>query len=305
MPKHKQILMAVLPDGIVGALRSIRRFYRRTRYHCLQRVRPVTIGKADIVDALRAVGIRKGDGVMVHSSMSKFGHIEGGPRAVIDAIEEVVGTSGTIVMPAFSIEGLMKERLDRGEPFDVRSTRSHMGAITEYFRTMPGVHRSVHPTHSTCAKGNSAEEIVTGHELCVTPFAEGSPFEKLVRRNFWIILFGANFGHPTPYHVFEDRLGPRFPYKVYLDEVYTIPCIRADGREVMVSTFCHDPELSMVRIDNNKSKEHEFYSLFKKDKVVNESALGKGKVMAIRSGDLLSELNKFLEIGITIYDRSK
>lgn len=237
--------------------------------------------------------------------MSKFGEIEGGRRTVIEAMEEVVGAAGTIIMPAFPLKERMRDHLLRGEHFDARNTRSNMGAITEYFRTMSGVYRSVHPTHSVCAKGNSAEEIVAGHELCLTPFCKGSPFDKIVNRNFWIVLFGVGFGPVTMYHVLEDRLGPRFPYKVYLDEVYRIPCTRADGRELIVNTFCHDPDLSTVRIDSNKGKADEFYSLFKKDKVVRERGLGRGKVMAIRSGDLLSELNRFLEIGISIYKKNR
>ena len=92
-------------------------------------------------------------------------------------------------------------------------------------------------------------------------------------------------------------MGPTFPYKVYLDETYKIPCLKADGREVVVSTLCHDPKLSDLRIDNNKEKAKEFYSLFKRDKVVRESDLGRGRVMAIRSRDLVSELEKFLAWG--------
>jgi aminoglycoside 3-N-acetyltransferase len=301
--KYGQALTGILPDRMVEAVRSFLKVYRRTRYRWRQKARPAIVRKGDIVETLRAVGIRKGDGVIVHSSMSKFGQIEGEPRAVVEAIEEVVGTTGTIVMPAFPLKGKMKEHLLRGERFDVSNTPSTMGAITEYFRTISGVCRSVHPTHSVCAKGRFAEEIVAGHELCVTPFAKGSPFDSLVDRNFWILLFGVDFGPLTTYHVFEDRLGPRFPHKVYLDEVHKVPCTRADGSEVIVSTVCHDPELSMMRIDNNKSKADKFYALFTQDKVVGERALGKGKVMAIRSGELLSELNKFLERGITIYER--
>ena len=259
------------------------------------------VRKGDIADSLWAVGIQKGDGVFVHSSMSSFGQIEGGPRTVIEAIEEVVGTSGTIVMPAFPLRGTMKEQLALAEPFDANKTPSNMGALSEHFRKMPGVFRSVHPTHSVCARGNYAEEVVAGHELCPTPFGKESPFDKLTDRNFWIVLFGVGFGPVTMYHLLEDRLGPTFPYKVYLDETYKIPCLKADGREVVVSTLCHDPKLSDLRIDNNKEKAKEFYSLFKRDKVVRESDLGRGRVMAIRSRDLVSELEKFLSLGITIY----
>jgi len=42
--------------------------------------------------------------VVVHSSLSSFGYVEGGADAVIDALEEVITPEGTLVMPTFSGE---------------------------------------------------------------------------------------------------------------------------------------------------------------------------------------------------------
>ena len=55
------------------------------------------VTKTDIVRGLRDVGIREGDIVGVHSSLSKFGYVEGGADAVIDALLEAVGSSGSVV----------------------------------------------------------------------------------------------------------------------------------------------------------------------------------------------------------------
>ena len=37
-----------------------------------------TIFKSEIVDALRNIGLQKGDSVMVHTSLSKIGYVCGG-----------------------------------------------------------------------------------------------------------------------------------------------------------------------------------------------------------------------------------
>ncbi len=57
---------------------------------------------SDITAALRRVGIGPGDVVFAHSSLSAFGHVEGGADAVIDALLDAVGGNGTVVLPAFT-----------------------------------------------------------------------------------------------------------------------------------------------------------------------------------------------------------
>ena len=62
------------------------------------------VTKADIITGLRNLGLKAGDRVVVHSSLKAFGHVEGGPDTIIDALEEIVTEEGTIVMPTFSSE---------------------------------------------------------------------------------------------------------------------------------------------------------------------------------------------------------
>ena len=47
--------------------------------------------KDDIKAGLQSLGVEPGMVLMVHSSLSALGHVEGGADAVIDALEEVVG----------------------------------------------------------------------------------------------------------------------------------------------------------------------------------------------------------------------
>ncbi|MDD6504301.1 MAG: AAC(3) family N-acetyltransferase, partial [Lachnospiraceae bacterium] len=58
--------------------------------------------KEDIVNELKRVGLKKNDVVMGHTSLKSMGYICGGAQTVIEALLEVVGEDGTIIMPTQS-----------------------------------------------------------------------------------------------------------------------------------------------------------------------------------------------------------
>ena len=57
------------------------------------------VTKADIVAGLQEIGLKEGDTVIVHTSLSSIGYVCGGAQTVIEALIEVVGEDGTIMMP--------------------------------------------------------------------------------------------------------------------------------------------------------------------------------------------------------------
>jgi aminoglycoside 3-N-acetyltransferase len=156
---------------------------------------------ADFVD----LGVRPGMIVMVHSSLSRVGWTEGGPVTVIQALREVLGPGGTLVMPAESPQLGDPSTLD---VFDPHATPTTMGAIPEAFRSYPGTRRSSHPLVSVCANGPRAEEITAEHAL---EFCEGrgTPFEKLYELDAWTLLLGVGFNRCTSLHYAESLVPNR------------------------------------------------------------------------------------------------
>ena len=72
------------------------------------------VTKEDIKKGLKRLGLKRGDIVGVHSSLSSFGYVEGGADAVIDALLETVGEEGTIMMPTYSANREDVERSEKG-----------------------------------------------------------------------------------------------------------------------------------------------------------------------------------------------
>ncbi|MHC4713692.1 MAG: AAC(3) family N-acetyltransferase [Planctomycetota bacterium] len=149
-----------------------------------------TVTRADIVAGLRRVGLRRGDRVNIHSSLSSFGMVEGGAQTVILALLEILGPEGTLMMPTFS-QGKV-------EVWD-RDTPSFNGRITETFRIMPGVKRSRHPTHAYAAIGPDADRYLADADKYLA-WGPESPLGRLIADGGWVMLLGCGHGSSTAQH---------------------------------------------------------------------------------------------------------
>ena len=164
-----------------------------------------------IVEDLNKLGINKGDKVLIHSSYKSLGGVEGGPDTLFDALQEAVGEYGILMFPTFTYAVCNA----RNPVFDVKSTRSHSGALPELFRHREGVRRSVHPTHSLAVWGNDKDYYVDRHyedNVCV---AENSPIIKLKNNGGKILMLGCGITHNTLIHGAECYT--RAPYAFQVD----------------------------------------------------------------------------------------
>jgi aminoglycoside 3-N-acetyltransferase len=171
---------------------------------------------------LSTLGLHPGTTVMVHSSLGKIGWTVGGPVTVIRALLDVLGTAGTLVMPAESpnvsdpstwnddrVKVEWHDTIRAHLPvFDALTTPTTLGAIPEAFRTFPGTLRSNHPIVSVCANGRFAKEITADHAL---DFCEGkgTPFEKLYTLGAHTLLLGVGFNRCSSLHYAESLVPGR------------------------------------------------------------------------------------------------
>lgn len=163
-----------------------------------------TVTGRDIRDGLAALGLGAGQTVLVHSSLSSFGKVEGGAATVVAALLELLGSQGTLVVPTFS------RYLQGGETlWDRENTPSRMGVISETARTWPGAMRGNHAAHPLAAIGPAAELICRKPHK--TGFGPDSPFMTLVEMDARVLLMGVTYNSCTLFHLLEAQFG--VPYR--------------------------------------------------------------------------------------------
>jgi len=297
----RHTLRRILPSPVVHLLRHMRRVWHRWGYRVRRLRGAPPVGATEVAQALRSLGIRPGDDVLVHSSLRALGVVQGGADAVVRGLAEVIGAGGTLLVPAYPLSSTMLEHLQAGGiALDCRHSPSQMGKISETVRLRPGSRRSLHPTHSVAAHGPRADAYCAGHEASVTPCGPGSPFIQLIRNQGWIVALGSGIGKITSYHVLEDAV-PNFPLPVYLEQEFVARVIDAEGIEHQISVKCHNPAVSRRRIDNARDIEALFERLLAARDVLHTVDLGLGVVSAMRADRLQHALEQLLREGVTIY----
>jgi aminoglycoside N3'-acetyltransferase len=152
-------------------------------------------GRAEVADQLRALGVREGGVLLVHTSFRAVRPIEGGPLGLIEALNDALGPSGTLVMPAWT-------GVD-DEPFDPATTAvaADLGVVAGTFWRLPGVVRSKHP-FAFAAAGPRAEEIVAD-PLPLPPHISASPVGRVHELDGQVLLLGVGHDADTTLHLAE------------------------------------------------------------------------------------------------------
>jgi aminoglycoside 3-N-acetyltransferase len=109
------------------------------------------ISAAQITTAVRGLGVRPGDTLFVQAELRSSLHVEGRTReqklaTIVAGLRGAVG-DGTLILPAFSYS------FCRGESFDPDTSECDLGPLPEYFRTLPGVRRTLDPIFSASVLG--------------------------------------------------------------------------------------------------------------------------------------------------------
>lgn len=153
-----------------------------------------------LLEGFRGLGVAEDDTLLVHSSYKSLGPVDGGPQTVIRALEAALGPEGTLIMPTFNFD------FNKGAAWDVRTTPSKMGILTELVRQDPRARRVFHPFYSFAILGKHAEML--GGLRYKSAYERNSVFGKLRDLDGKIMVIGLSYTNSmTFFHHIEQMEG--------------------------------------------------------------------------------------------------
>ena len=184
----------------------------RGKYLTLKIAADGVVTREKIAGALISLGVKKGDSLLVHSSATGLGYVEGGPDAVIDGFLDAVGDGGNIAAaalttPYIGFEGEVNKSLAY-RPYSPENINAvWTGLIPKTLFARPGAIRSPHASHSWVAFGPDARALTEGHGMLTPPASPDSPMAKVLARNGKAVFFGCSLSSNTFLHFLEDVSG--------------------------------------------------------------------------------------------------
>lgn len=203
-----------------------------------------------LVNDFQHLGLERHDTVMMHSSFSKLGSIDGvleGDRialakAFTGALDQVLefDVGGAIVVPSFTYNYARN-----GVPFVYEESPADpaLGFYSEYIRTRPDAQRSMHPVFSVSAIGAEKGRICI--HVSRTAYGSESPFDRLYKVRGKILLLGVGYERLTYLHHIEHMAGVSHMYH----KAFRTPVYRR-GKQDLV------PYTAFVRYLNGKVQWH-------------------------------------------------
>ena len=162
------------------------------------------ICKDNLINECKAIRLSKGMIVYVEMDLHNT-YINGNEQCVIEALQQVIGYEGTLVVPAFSNDSLdpaccrdvqferdVYEQMRFNSPVFHKKRTPANNALANQLMCNDGIYRSNHPTHSCLAWGKYAKLFCDKHPLHF-PLGRDSFLDKLSLMNGYVLLLGSSF----------------------------------------------------------------------------------------------------------------
>lgn len=242
---------------------------------------------------LRSSGFQTGAVIFLHVSWNEVMRWApwADPLAVIRQMQELLGESGTLLMPTFPFRG---RELDfaAGHPvFDPQRTPSQVGWLTEIFRRMPGVIRSCHPTHPVAGWGPQARRLLDEHHLGAT-YGPTSPFQRLREVAGLVVGLGTDM-EPFTIQYAAEALHPRYGRMVFAAEPQTL-WIRVGSEQLAYP-------LHVTRVRRDYRRMERFGQIFLEEGLARRQRAKGLFVTVVRAEDFLNRYLRLMDEGLLLF----
>jgi len=238
--------------------------------------------RTDLLQALQSVGIRTGDIIFVHSSIYRMGKladtaIDDIPQAVTSILIDLLGPSGGLYAPTFTY------KFCDGQPFDIRSTPSEMGVLTEYIRKQEESVRSPHPMQSIAGMGPNAVDVCNRDTR--TTFTSGGPIDRLYELDAKVLLLGAPFQSTSLIHYVEEKC--EVPYRCWKEFEGEYTNRNGDTDPVTYEMYVRDldlnPKLDLSIIERELS-----------ECTIQKAQVGPAGIISFKFGDFVEKATELI-----------
>ena len=191
---------------------------------------------------LKEMGISEGDLLIVHSSADALKTLNCNGAEFIDLLIESVGASGTIALPAFPDESMLKT--ENGlKIYDPKRSVAWTGMLPNLLLRKKGAIRSLFPYNPLVAWGEKAEEMMTKNLETVYAHGKGSCWGFCAENHAKVLFLGVpTFHSNTILHVVEDYQPEFWPEDWYTEQEYLVK--QSDGF-IRIKTKVRDVKWSM------------------------------------------------------------
>jgi aminoglycoside N3'-acetyltransferase len=233
------------------------------------------------VSVLKKLGIKRGDLVLVNSSLFSLGGMEGVtpkdlPETIYKAFSEVIGKEGTLLVPT-----VWEEYARFGKPFDCKRSPVDplVGIFSAYIFSLPGSVRTYSPLLSLTGIGTLAKDIC--HSLTASSCGTDSAWEKFYHYDGKMCFVGVR---PANALMFLRFVQFRFGVPYIYNKLFTTP-IYENGKRVSLTVTCPVRYLNpKYRISENIAPFEEY---LKKKKLTKEANVGRGAVYVLPSAKVI------------------
>jgi aminoglycoside 3-N-acetyltransferase len=247
----------------------------------------------DLLTALRQVGIKEDDVIIVHSNMKELSSSGLNPTEIIHLLTHVLCPKGTLACPTFPLYAkepqgtakLTKDLSNQEFVYDVQKTRPWTGELGRALMKTPGARRSIHPLNTITAYGAAVDRIFENETIDTLdlPCGPNSTWASLCQMNAKVIMLGVDLTHSlTMIHVAEDCYESEWPVKGWYRE--RLFKIKNQGSENLVTVRERHPKWAMSYAERKLSRD-----LFANG-VAQKFSVGSLKVVVVESKNLIEFL---------------
>ncbi|MGM9912372.1 AAC(3) family N-acetyltransferase [Floccifex sp.] len=224
--------------------------------------------KQDFIDVLNELKVEQGSLICLQANLSKFPNVLGGYQTLFDAIWEVIGEDGCIMIPSFTYSSLdpacmgiyydyqdWQQIREEMPGYNTALTMSDVNSLcVNQFMMQKGVIRSNHPVYSFVFKGNMSMDWVK--QTMNYPISFGHVLKGFAHRKAYNILIG--------FDKEESVLLPAIAKTIGVGSVQVEKAYVQTAKKKMVKTYLN------VKCDLEQRKELLEYCYVKESMISNQ-----------------------------------